>query len=118
MARLLEFSIPTMCVLNGNAFAGGYLLGICHDARIMNEAVGDICLSEMNLGISLPKPMMLVCKAKLGHNVCIRLAMAVTFSPEKALRDGLVDYTYSTMEDLEDQLKTHMKRYAPLGANR
>ena len=81
MARLLEFPLPSMCVFNGNAYAGGYLLGVCHDARIMNEAVGAICLSEMKLGIALPAPMMLVCKAKLGHNVCLRLAMAVTFDP-------------------------------------
>ena len=118
MARLLEFPIPTMCVFNGSAIAGGYLLGICHDARIMNEAVGLICLSEMQYGIALNRPMMLVIKSKLGHSKCLQLAMSVTFSPENALRDGLIDYTYSTMENLEDQLKTHMKRYAPLGANR
>ena len=31
MARLLELSIPSMCVFNGSAFAGGYILGVCHD---------------------------------------------------------------------------------------
>ena len=31
MARLLSFSMPTMCVFNGVAIAGGYIWGLCHD---------------------------------------------------------------------------------------
>ena len=37
MARLLQFSMPTMCVFNGTAMAGGYIWGLCHDFAIMNE---------------------------------------------------------------------------------
>ena len=36
MAHLLEFSMPTMCVFNGTAIAGGYIFGLCHDYRIMH----------------------------------------------------------------------------------
>ena len=107
-----------MCVFNGNAFAGGYLLGICHDSRMMNESVGNIFMTEMKYGMPLIAPMMLVCKAKLGHNVCLRLGMSTPFSPEKALRDGLIDYTYSSLDDLNSQLKVHVKKYGPLGAHR
>jgi len=81
MAKLLEFPMPTMCIFNGNAFAGGYLLGLCYDTRIMNEAVGNICLTELKFGIALPLPMMLVCKAKLAPNVCLRLGTSITMSP-------------------------------------
>ena len=73
MARLLKFPMPTLCIFNGNAYAGGYLLGLCFDTRLMNEKVGNICLTELKYGIALPLPMILVCKAKLAANVCIRL---------------------------------------------
>jgi len=118
MAKLLEFPMPTMCIFNGNAFAGGYLLGLCYDTRIMNEAVGDICLSELKLGIALPLPMMLVCKAKLGPNVCLRLVKAIVVPPSEALKDGMIDATYSSVGDLENQMTAYCKRYAPLGASR
>ena len=36
IARLLSFSMPTMCVFNGTAIAGGYIFGVSHDFRIMN----------------------------------------------------------------------------------
>lgn len=36
--RLMMFSLPTMCVFNGNSIAGGYLLGLGFDFRIMNGA--------------------------------------------------------------------------------
>ena len=31
LARLLTFRLPTLCVMNGHAFAGGYLLSLVHD---------------------------------------------------------------------------------------
>ncbi len=50
IARLLEFSMPTMCIYNGKAMAGGVILGMAHDHRIMNVK-GSICVSEIHLGL-------------------------------------------------------------------
>jgi len=36
LARLMEFPLPTMCVFNGTAMAGGYFLGLAHDFRVMH----------------------------------------------------------------------------------
>ena len=69
MARLLEFSMPTMCVYTGNAMAGGYIFGLCHDFRIMNNDVGTICLSELKLGLSIFLPFMKVISSKLPSSV-------------------------------------------------
>jgi len=118
MAKLLEFPMPTVCIFNGNAFAGGYLLGLCYDTRIMNEAVGNICLNELKLGIALPLPMMLVCKAKLAPNVCLRLAKSIVVSPSEALKDGMIDATYSSVQNLEKQIYEYCRRYSALGASR
>lgn len=112
MARLLEFPIPTLCVFNGSALAGGFLFGLCHDARIMNEAVGNICLSEIKLGIALPLPMMLLVKAKLAPNVCSQLARAIQVLPGDAVRYDLIDSTYLTIGSLEEQITEFTKLYA------
>ena len=99
MARLLEFAMPTMCVFNGSAIAGGYIFGLCHDYRIMHETVGSgICLSELKLGLALPYPYMKVCAAKLDQSVCNKLAFAITVKSKEAVEDGLIDGTYANEE--------------------
>lgn len=118
MARLLEFSMPTMCIFNGNAIAGGYILGLCHDYRIMNESVGAICLSELKLGLALPYPYMVVCRAKLDQSILTRLACAITVKQPEALKDQLIDSTYANVDDLQTQITAYAKRYANLGAQR
>ena len=54
LARILIFPMPTMCVFNGHAVAGGLILGLVHDFRIMREEKAFVCLSELNIGITLP----------------------------------------------------------------
>ena len=66
MVRLLEFPIPTMCVFNGTAWAGGLIWGLCHDSRIMNEKVGTLCLSELAVGLRIMEPYLMVTKAKIN----------------------------------------------------
>ena len=36
LARVMTFPMPTFCVMNGNAIAGGYILSLAHDWRMMN----------------------------------------------------------------------------------
>jgi len=40
LERLLTLSLPTMCVFNGSAMAGGFFMGACHEHRIMNANKG------------------------------------------------------------------------------
>ena len=84
-ARLLAFPMPTMCVFNGNAIAGGYILGLSHDFRIMHETTGAICLSELKLGLPLPAPYMEICAAKLQATVCNKIVFGITVGQAEAL---------------------------------
>ena len=118
MARLLEFPMPTLCVFNGNAIAGGYLLGLCHDMRIMHESVGSICLSELKIGMAFPYPYMHVTRSKLRPMVTTKVLYGVTLKQKEALKDGLIDDTYKDRADLESKLAAYAKRYAQLGAMR
>jgi len=118
MARLLQFSMPSICVFNGNAIAGGFILGLCHDSRIMHESTGAICLSELKLGLPLPLPYMLVCRSKLSPVVMTKVAYAVDVKQKEALSDGLIDDTYATKEQLQTKLAAFVKRFAPMGVHR
>jgi len=33
--KLLTLNVPTYCVMNGHAYAGGLFLAMCHDFRII-----------------------------------------------------------------------------------
>ena len=78
LARLMEFPMPSICVFNGTAIAGGYLLGLAHDFRIMHESIGNICLSELAIGFPLPVPLLRVCKGKLTSRVVNKILFGDT----------------------------------------
>ena len=48
--KMLGLNVPTMCVLNGNAYAGGAFFALCHDFRIMNEK-SNFALTEIHHGM-------------------------------------------------------------------
>ena len=52
--RMLTLGIPTVCVMNGFTMAGGLLFALMHDFRIMKDEKNFVCLSEINIGFSLP----------------------------------------------------------------
>ena len=72
--------MPTMCVFNGNAFAAGFLMGLCHDFRVMHETIGVIQMSEMRVGYSLAPAVMKVLTAKLSPLVCSKVTYGVNIA--------------------------------------
>ena len=50
LAKLMTLNVPTMAVINGHAYAGGLILALAHDFRIMKQNSGVLCLSEINIG--------------------------------------------------------------------
>ena len=53
LKRLLTFPVVTVAAINGHAFAGGCLLAMSHDYRIMRTDRGFLCMNE----IDLPSPL-------------------------------------------------------------
>jgi enoyl-CoA hydratase/carnithine racemase len=52
--RVLTLPVPTLAVQNGMTIAGGLLLSLVFDFRTMkDEPKNFVCLSEINIGISL-----------------------------------------------------------------
>lgn len=52
MIRILLFPLPTIALINGHAAAGGAILALGHDIRIMRKDRGFFYLSEVRIGIT------------------------------------------------------------------
>jgi len=44
--------------MKGHSYAGGLIFAMCHDFRIMKAQSGKLCLSELNVGLTLPPAYM------------------------------------------------------------
>lgn len=59
---------PTVAALNGHAVAGGALLALACDLRLMTEGPASIGLTEVKLGLSLPASSLEMLRYPLGRS--------------------------------------------------
>jgi enoyl-CoA hydratase/carnithine racemase len=100
-ARVMACPVPTVAALNGHAFAGGAMLALAHDFRVMRADRGYWCLPEADLGLPLTPGMNAVVAAKLpvttAHEAIVtgrryggEAAAAAGIVHETAAADGVV----------------------------
>ncbi|KAI9842332.1 MAG: hypothetical protein M1837_007324 [Sclerophora amabilis] len=110
-----RYPMPTVALMNGHAFAGGFMMAMHHDYRIFNPSRGFLCLNEVEFGASLHPPMASIFRQKLPSPLTYRSLVleAKRFPAKDALADGLVD----GLGGLDEVLKlVHEKRLVELGA--
>lgn len=114
-ARVLGFPRPTLAAINGHAFAGGAMLALAHDYRLMRRDRGFLCLPEVDLGLPLTPGMAALIQARLtpqaAHDAIVsgrRLAA------EEALAAGWID----AIEDEDALLPATSERAARLAGKR
>jgi enoyl-CoA hydratase/carnithine racemase len=84
--------MPTVALVNGHAFAGGFMLAIYHDYRIFNPSRGFLCLNELDLGVPLRPAMSSIFRQKLTPDVYkIMVLEAKRFGAKEALESKIVD---------------------------
>lgn len=64
-ARVLSMPLPTVAAINGHAFAGGGMLALCCDHRVMRSDRGYFCLPEVDLGVPFAPGMLALLQATL-----------------------------------------------------
>lgn len=84
--------MPTVSLLNGHAFAGGFMLSMYHDYRIQNPEKGFLCINELEFGVPLQTPMMSIFREKLTPTTFRNVVLeAHRFGGKASLQNGIVD---------------------------
>jgi len=100
IARLLTFPIPTVAAINGHCFAGGMMLALACDYRVMTDGSKRnawICMNEIHFGSSWPLSFVALMRAKVSDpRLHRKIALeGHRFTPPEALQAGFLDYIVS-----------------------
>ena len=111
-AYLFLYPKPVIAALNGHTIAGGCMLAIACDYRIMVPGKAKIALNEINFGSSLFAGSVDILRVLLGQREAERTAYTgAMYSAEEAQRIGLIDQI-SSEADLEAEAKKIAGQYA------
>lgn len=91
-SRLLILPCPTVAAMNGHAFAGGAFLALSCDYRLMREDRGWFSVSEVDVGVPIPPPMMGILQGKLPANTARdALFTGKRYTADEAVTAGIAD---------------------------
>lgn len=91
--RLLKFCVPTVAAINGHVVAGGLMLALACDYRVMSSDIGSAKMTEVLLGMTLPRGGNHVLNAKVTPDVQRDFVLrGKVFSPQECLERKVVDY--------------------------
>jgi 3,2-trans-enoyl-CoA isomerase len=92
VATMTAFKKPLVAAINGHSPAGGCVIALACDYRIMAEGKYIVGLNEVPVGIIVPNSIFQLYAFWLGQASASRsLLEGKLFSPEEALQIGLVD---------------------------
>ncbi|PIL35763.1 hypothetical protein GSI_02493 [Ganoderma sinense ZZ0214-1] len=94
--RLLSFPIPVIAAVNGHCFAGGMVLAMACDYRVMTDGSKRnawICMNEIHFGAQIPLFLMGVLRTKVSDALVLRKVVLEghRFTPQEALVSGIID---------------------------
>jgi enoyl-CoA hydratase/carnithine racemase len=103
---LYSLPIPTIAAISGHAIAGGCILTLCCDVRVIAEGRKLIGLNEVKLGVPVPYIADRILHALVGSKGAREvMELGEFYPPEDALRLGLVDFIQPGEEVLEKALE-------------
>jgi 3,2-trans-enoyl-CoA isomerase len=92
MRRIASSELPTVAALTGHSPAGGTVLAIFTDYRILADGPFTVGLNEVQVGLPVPDVLLAALTHVVGPRQAERLAVGgLLLGPADALRCGLVD---------------------------
>jgi enoyl-CoA hydratase/carnithine racemase len=108
---LISFKKPLIAAISGHSPAGGCVLAICCDYRIMAEGDYIIGLNEIPVGIVVPESIFKVYSFWIGKQKAYQYLMeGKLIKTIEAFKIGLIDEICNT-ENLEEHAKRQMDTY-------
>lgn len=113
MTALYLYPGPTVAAVNGHAIAGGCVLTLCCDRRVLAKNPRlKIGLNEVALGVRFPPRVFAIVKGRVPKQHIEQVVLGAGLcGPDEALRLGLVD------ELADDPVAVARERLAALAAN-
>jgi 3,2-trans-enoyl-CoA isomerase len=94
MRDLAGLPIPSVAAMTGHSPAGGTVLALFTDYRLMAEGAYKLGLNEVQVGLPVPEVLVRALTYVVGARQAARLAVGgLLLDPGEALRVGLVDQT-------------------------
>lgn len=113
IASLVRFKKPSIAAISGHSPAGGCVLALCCDYRIMSEGDFIIGLNEIPVGLIVPDSIFHLYSFWIGQATAYRyLLEGKLMNPAEALGVGLVDEVVPVgklRSRAENQLKSYMQ---------
>lgn len=92
LVELVAFPKPLVAAINGASPAGGCVLALCCDHRVMVYGKGTIGLNEVPVGISVPEPVVELARFVMGNRKATRMIFnGLLLNAEEAKDFGLID---------------------------
>lgn len=116
MRTYMEFPYPTVALIPGHAFAGGFMIAACHDYRVQNPDKGFLCLNEVTFNSEFLAPMLSIFKVKFGTPMVFKSAIqAHRWTGKEALANGIVD-VLGGLPECEELISKVAGKYVKVGA--
>ena len=97
---VFDHPAPVVAAINGHAIAGGCVLGMAADVRLMSG--GKIGLAELAVGVPFPVAALEICRHAMGPSATRAALRADNIDAESALARGWIDEIVAA-EDLLPQ---------------
>ena len=96
---VFEHPAPVVAAVNGHAIAGGCVIAMAADVRLMSA--GTIGISEIAVGVPFPAAALEICRYAMGPSVTVAALGGEGVSADVALARGWVDAVVASDDLLE-----------------
>ena len=111
--RVLALPVPSVAAIQGHAFAGGGMLALAHDFRVMRADRGFFCLPEVDINIPFSRGMSGLIQGRLSKKTAHEaMTTGKRYGGGDALSAGIVD----AIANEDDVLSAAIEIAAPLAA--